>query len=210
MFDPHTNDTEYNDELDPDNNYFEALFPSLTSDETSNYVTIDKFFDLQKNFPDGLSIFHLNIRSYNANSDQFFALFKDNSECLPDIFVFTETWFKSSNTQKLSGYDDYHICRPADSGYGGVSIYVNNQFESSCNLNLTFSRDEIEVCTVDITVMDKSFTVFGVYSPPSSSREIFIDALDGSILNSVTTNKTIFLVGDLNTDLLKMIQILSN
>ena len=63
MFDPHTNDTEYNDELDPDNNYFEALFPSLTSDETSNYVTIDEFFDLHKNFPDGLSIVHLNIRS---------------------------------------------------------------------------------------------------------------------------------------------------
>ena len=63
------------DNLDPDSNYFDDLFPSLNnSAQQSKYYTISDFnhnFQLNSN---SLTILSYNIRSYMQNSDVFLAI----------------------------------------------------------------------------------------------------------------------------------------
>ena len=52
----------------------------------------------------------------NCNLDNFLCIFDENN--MPDIFIFTETWYDGYTPNVIPGYSDYHSVRI------GVSVYV--------------------------------------------------------------------------------------
>ena len=97
------------------NNLYESLFPDedddldvgmmainemyghLNFDTMSNYVSLDQY---KKRFPSFnnkmLSIFHINIRSYESNLFQLESLLANMSHG-PDILALSETWLDDTN-----------------------------------------------------------------------------------------------------------------
>ena len=109
-------------------------------------------------------ILHQNIRSFNKNFDQFSA-FIDSLNRKVDVFVFSETWFKSDNCTDIAGYVGYHSCRNDRTG-GGVSVYVRSEIKSNFREELSDVTDLLETCVVDISPngSNEKITVVGVYS----------------------------------------------
>ena len=77
--------------IDPDHNYFERQDINANFSECLTYFSIDEFNTMVKNSPNHITLLNFNIRSFYANFDEFSCLFSDN--LLPEIIVFTETWF---------------------------------------------------------------------------------------------------------------------
>ena len=84
--------------IDPDDNYFNNL-PNSAGAIQSKFLSVSEFQTFQQNIHDSILIINYNIRSYRANSDYFFSMFEEGQ--LPDICVFTETWFKADTVQDL-------------------------------------------------------------------------------------------------------------
>jgi len=60
-------------DIDPDDNLLNNLYTDSNNSKISSYYTIQRFNDTYENL-NFLSILHNNIRSLNANCDQFISL----------------------------------------------------------------------------------------------------------------------------------------
>ena len=113
-------DTFMND-IDPDINYFESHI--FQNQVFCSYNSID---ELKLNNPSILndsnffSVFNQNIRSFNANLDNFMLLFDENS--MPDCIIFSETWHDGEEPILIPGYTGYHTVRQLRRSVG-VSIF---------------------------------------------------------------------------------------
>ena len=126
------NSTNSNDDIifadiDPDSNHIFNLYPTLNSDNSTDYYDFTKFRGLECNQPTNFSIIHFNIRSLLSKIDHvqhYLHLLGINF----DIMCFTESWLNVDNKDlaQLPGYNAFHCLRPSKLG-GGVSIYVNSQ-----------------------------------------------------------------------------------
>ena len=114
---PDTIASQVND-LDPDLNFFDQID---SSSNPCNYFSIDQFNSSMKSHEKYLKIVCFNVRSFNANFDQFLEIFEDDS--YPDVSILCETWFNPSFKCDIDSYKSYHTVRPSGRG-GGVSIYV--------------------------------------------------------------------------------------
>jgi len=163
------------------------------------YCSVDSFVDMcrgpsEQNF----SILHINIRSFNRNSDEL-NVFIDRLGVKPDILVLTETWFSSNYTDDLCGYGAYHVYRENKRG-GGVSIYVRNSIKCTLLPDHSYVGDNFEICSCAISVGERRLVVHGIYRPPDRDIRSFSDEL--SVLLSIAQRTDdVFLVGDLNIDL---------
>ena len=186
-------------DLDPDNNYFSAIFQNIQPSQTCNYVSVESFNRICHDEPKYYTFLNYNIRSFSANSDSFFSIFDDQN--FPQVFILTETWFTDDNLQELPGYASYHTLR-SNRRSGGVSIYVKNDIPSDIILELSFSNDCIEVCTVKIKVNNCNMVLVGIYRPHSGTIEDFETSLDEILHSSLLRNKSCMVLGDLNINLL--------
>ena len=187
-------------DIDPDDNYFSALFESLNCEQQSEYCSIEKYNDLCRD-ENYYTIFHVNIRSFRANSDSFLALF-ENSLSYPDVVILSETWFSSNYTDTIPGYEPYHIYRTNNIRSGGISIYVKNQNSSRVLPDLSFCNEKVEVCVVEVNLYSEKIFIIGVYRPHSGTTEEFISALNLILESPELRNQTIYILGDLNLNLL--------
>ena len=73
---------------------------------------------------------------------------------------------------KFEGYRKFDLFR-SDRRGGGVSIFVDVNFESTCLLSLCL--DYIEVLCVESKRVNEKVLIFSIYRPPNSSVELFID-----------------------------------
>ena len=188
------------DEIDPDQNYFSQLFSNSNFSNDTNYYTQEEFLNTLTIDPKSLTIINFNIRSFIANSDAFLSGFENQT--MPEIFVFTETWFNSNNVRSLNGYNDYHTFREQGRS-GGVSIYAKNTFSSRLVSELSYSNTSIEISTVEIVRDAEVSFVIGIYRPHSDSIQNFDRELAGILSNPLLKNKTCMVMGDLNINLLK-------
>ena len=90
--------------LDPDLNYYNALSPS---GRQSQYFSVSQFNALISDSLNSITMINFNIRSFYANSDDFFCLFDDGN--MPQIYILTETWFSNENAWNLEGYNMHLI-----------------------------------------------------------------------------------------------------
>ena len=149
----------------------------------------------------GLVIALLNINSLLAHIDEL-RIFMSGSKI--DILAINETKLDSDindNEIELSGFEIVRNDRSTNgrSG-GGVCIYLRNNLNYQIRSDLY--DDQLECLTVEITQpRSKSFLVSTWYRPPSSPANTF-HAFENLIDKIDAEAKELYLLGDLNVDIL--------
>ena len=119
-----------------------------------------------------------------------------------DLIAFNETRLDQSIPDNLIHLDGYDIIRKDRSrNGGGVCIYLR----SSINYNIRHDLipSELEgVCVEVIKPHSRPFLITTVYRPPDSSSEFF-DQFEKLIKTIDDEDKEMYILGDLNCDMLK-------
>lgn len=152
-----------------------------------------------------LSLFHLNCRSLNKNSNEITSYLSSLNHRF-DIYGFTETWFRSEDDANLvdcEGYSIENSIRKDRTG-GGASLFVNSNLHYSNRPDLKINCTDCDSLFIEINNIDQTNIIIGIiYKPDSVIYDDFIPALEYS-LNTVTKEKKrCYLLGDFNLDLLK-------
>ena len=127
-----------------------------------------------------LSLFHVNIRSLNANHSKLINFF----QCCKfkfDVIVLTEIW--STNIQyysKLFNNFTFFYDLPINSKVGGVGVYVRNELISKERDDLVAASNNkklYECKWIEIEVDKKKYFIGGYYRHPNTSVSDFSEAL---------------------------------
>ena len=192
-------------EIDPDQNFFDNLFPYLDSAIQSKYYDVNKFnSEFEHNLNDIFCISY-NIRSFERNIEEFIS-YISQLNTKPKILIFTETWYSAGNCQNLDSYRGFHITRPTIRG-GGVSVYIHDSISCKFISNFSICNEDIEICTVELNLENREITLFAVYRPHSGTLDNFSQFLF-SFLES--NSKNALVLGDFNVDILRNSTHISN
>lgn len=121
---------------------------------------------------------------------------------LPDIIVLTETWFNEGNISHnfLEEWESFHTMRQNGRG-GGVSVFVREDRSAKKLDHLSICTDTIESCVVKCH-LNTDVIIFAVYRPHTDSIENFYCKLHEMMRDDALSKKDIFLIGDINIDLM--------
>ena len=166
----------------------------------SNYKNPNDFFSEKS--VSNFSFLNYNIRSLPAKYDEF-NNFLSNKNCNFEAILLTESWISDQNSPFLEfkNYNSFHVHRSSKKG-GGVSVLVRSDLSSNPVKEHCFVNEYIEINTVKISHLSSEIFVVGVYRPPSSRPERFLEIIENTLRK--LNKKTIILAGDLNFDLLKI------
>ena len=146
-----------------------------------------------------LNILSYNIRSFRKNSDAFLPIIESST---PQVLILSETWFTDSFQPPINNYIGYHTIR-SERQSGGVSVYIGDSLHSRKIPQLSFINNNIEICTVEITLNNEAIFIMGIYRPHSGTIEAFTGELAGVLQNSLLRNRRCCITGDLNINLLQ-------
>ena len=135
---------------DPDNNFYCDFNVDVGR---CQYYTPVNFNNKCKDISvsaEKLSLFHVNIRSFpkNINNWEYYLMGLD----LPFSCIgVSETWFTESNCDlySINGYENVNLCRKDKKG-GGVSIFVKENINFKPRKDLNISEMDIEAIFVEI------------------------------------------------------------
>jgi len=169
-----------------------------------SYFNQDEFNDLSEYNFDFNSLFY-NIRSMNANFDEFICDFKPNAKYL-DVLGLVETRLSGDidclYMNSLSKYN--FVSNPRNLRGGGVCLFVSRRYEMSVMGEITLSLAHFESLFVTIKLNGRSIVVGCIYRSPSSCIGDFLSTLNnvlGEVSNVGLSN--VVIGGDINVDLLK-------
>ena len=186
-------------DLDPD----EFFYPDSVKCE---YYIEEEFNDmLAKNSTNynSLSLLHFNIRSLSRNFNSLTDLLANINTKFSCIGI-SETWLKSStHTCDIAGYNFVHNFRSSKLG-GGVGLYVANEMEFKVRAYLDFVDKECaESLFVELfRTKEKNIIVGVIHRPPNQNQREFVNNIDQLIANISKENKSCYLMGDFNLNLL--------
>lgn len=148
-----------------------------------------------------ITVLHVNIRSIRKYWEEFQRIVRA-VENVVDVFVLTEINVQevavSQGHFSLSGFETFFLTRNSARG-GGIAVYVKNVW-STVDLNISFKS--AECLSLKLSKSNFIISLLAFYRPPSESVSTFLNELNTSLGNFVSTDK-LCLVGDLNIDLLK-------
>jgi Reverse transcriptase (RNA-dependent DNA polymerase) len=172
------------------------------------YYTCEQFnqkvFHMKNNIE--LSVFHLNIRSLNANQRGLCQLI-DLINLEFDVIVLSEVWSYNIDFYGniFDGYDFYYEI-PKNSSVGGIGMYVKKMF-------FVQFRQDLHLCSNDSNVVENvwievvknkiKYIIGGIYRHPNHSINGFMDLLEVNLIKISKRKNPCFILGDLNIDLLK-------
>ena len=188
--------------IDPDNNFFNEIHSSISQLQQSQYFTIEQYNTHFQNSQ--LFILSLNIRSFNANIESFYAVLQSLNKT-PDIIILTETWINDDNIERseIEGYHSFHTLRQGGGRGGGVSIfcryYINVEHIHQCSV----ATNTIESCVVRIESAQYKLLILGIYRPHSDSVHNFTEQLERMLLENTDPSEKSVLLGDFNINLLE-------
>ena len=171
---------------------------------SSKYISENQFKNLVNNFSvDTFALLHFNIRSLNKHFDELQLLLDNNIPTFP-IVGLTETWLSSdSQSFSLNGYDLIVNNRLNRIG-GGVSLYVPHCLEYTVCDDLNVMNNYIESLFIEISIPQNKNIIIGIiYRPPNSNVIEFINYITNLMNNPLLVNKSSFIMGDFNINLLK-------
>ena len=159
----------------------------------------------------GMHFFHVNTRSLFSKLNQIENLYGE-----ADILCCTETWLDnrfSNDSVKISQKSIFSCDRlnnitsfNARPTAGGVCIYVDNVWANytKCIYDCSVITPDYEIITIVTSRPNhKAFVTIYVYKPPKGKIDKCIKFLLEILDNNDVINKEIWIMGDLNTDLLK-------
>jgi hypothetical protein len=99
------------DDIDPDLNMLNEIFPSLDQATQSKYFSLDSYNSTFAS-SSSLTFMHCNVGSYEANGETFLSLIAAlNNQT--ELIIMTETWFSNVSKEfvNVDGYNLYHTVR---------------------------------------------------------------------------------------------------
>ena len=157
----------------------------------------------------GFKMVHLNIRSITKKIDQIRILLQNTSI---DIFTFSETWLKPHLLSSLFDIPGFKLLRQdrfyqkkSEKRGGGLLTYVRNSHATACEqlVDMSVSNENIEAqWTLIHRPHCKNIVLGNIYRPPNGDVAKALKYLD-ECLGSINLSKVdLFLLGDLNINLL--------
>ena len=140
------------------------------------------------------SLVNYNIRSYRKNIDSFIPIIDKN---LPNVLIFTETWFTENYQANLLNYQAFHTVRPMRLS-GGTSIYVRNDLNATQLNNFSYVSIDIEVNTLKLNLNIEEIIIVAVYRPHGGTIQGFTEELERIIHGLNLGSRRCLLAGDFN------------
>ena len=194
------------DDIDPDDNFFAENVAQLNISDCKYYEE-DKFSEIATDFNnDTISLFHMNIRSCNKNLPQLLSYFHVLNYTF-NVIGLTETWAKEENVDQhnIQSYEHYYINRNNRKG-GGVSLHIHNSLASIERPDLNTIHECIELVCAEISKeksgLDKNAVIMVTYRPPNTAVEEYVRMLQDRITKVIKEKKLLYIMGDMNINLL--------
>ena len=187
------------------NDSVEPYYYNTSSDLNFGYYTSDTFnLKIAKKSSIELSLFHMNIRSLNKNSDKLQELISTIDHDF-DVIVLSEIWSYSISlfTNLFPGYCFYYDL-PCDSNVGGIGIYVRSTL-SHCILDAfkiyRDSNNQVENIWMEVIKDCRKYIIGGIYRHPSSNINKFSEKMDNTLALISKQKLSCLIAGDINIDL---------
>ena len=150
----------------------------------------------------GFRIGHINVQGLGNKFDQIKLMLNSNQNQI-QILGLSETKLKDIHVDsffEVNGYQKpFRRDRKQNSG-GGLLVYVKN--EVSCKRRPDLESEQLECIWLEVKPMkSKSFLVGHVYRPPNSGI-VWNELFEDSIENVLREEKEMYILGDINRDLL--------
>lgn len=145
---------------------------------------------------DGLTLYHVNIRSMRTNFDNFL-LHLQNIDQDIQIIVLTEIWINDCETHlyTIPGYSAYFSCCEEEKA-SGVAIYVRDNISIECVKNVLQPGSAIKM------QLFSSISIVAVYRYHAYHAQDFLKDISDSLSENNATQDCV-IIGDMNIDLLK-------
>ena len=183
-----------------------ALDPNDFSPQTlfTNYHLEDDIISFSHSIPNQLFISHFNIRSLNKNFDQFHLLINQLKFDYGIIGV-SETWLKETSPSSLFGIEGFTLVTNNRTGKrgGGVGFYITKNLNYDVLHEFNVMSEVFESVFIESKVPNRNNIIVGeIYRPPNSSPVEFTELFHALLSNKHFDNKTCFIMGDFNLNLL--------
>lgn len=147
---------------------------------------------------DKLNIIHINIRSLQRNYEELLIYLGEIGLEKVDVLVLSET-FLIQDTGRFSLPDfDLFYNQSKYNRNDGVVVFVRKCFKATYNI-IEFSEIKVIRCTFGMG--GNNFGITGIYRPPSTRLDIFLQDLESLVL-SLSMNDNEVILGDLNINIL--------
>ncbi len=170
-----------------------------------------QLYDVFSNSNKNPIVAHLNVQnllSQNGTKLDEIALFLKKSAQTPLVLGLSETWLSERNATALFTFENFHQPFRKDRNVkingrlqkgGGILVYVSKFLQAKRRRDL-----ESQIETIWVEILDKHqshFLICNFYRPPQS-KKCFFDILHSQIEKAQEYGLPLFLLGDLNVDLL--------
>jgi hypothetical protein len=192
--------------------YISTLFSSLSALPDCNYYTEQEFNAkcLSSNISSSkFSLFHLNIRSLNANHSKLFQLMTTLNHDY-DAIILSEIWsFNITMYQNLFPHYNFYYVLPVQSSIGGVGAFIRNTYSvverRDLMSNSMYSNGLVETLFLELSKGSYQCCICCLYRHPNTNIVNFTNALEIILqsANCYRSSADCFLAGDFNLDLLK-------
>lgn len=152
-----------------------------------------------------LTLIHINTRSLNKNLDKLETELIRELASTPDIIAITETKLNSSNENQVNLKNFNFINVNSKTRAGGVGCYLNKNIVYKIRNDIDFKTDYCETLWVELQNEIYQNIVIGIiYRHPNNNFIEFQDNLEANLIKLQNENKTYYICGDLNINLLKI------
>ena len=173
--------------------------------DNSDYFTTSTFNNVVRSQVGIFFIMHENIHYFGKMFNEFHS-FASELNRAADVIVLSETWFSANSCHDVQGYTGFPTYR-ADKAGGGVSVFVRNCYSTHmAKFSVCHAYYEISVVKVSLS-NNCTIIIIGVYGPPDKSKIPELTIKLNEILSSTSQSDHVFIVGDLNINLLDPIAI---
>ena len=152
------------------------------------------------------SLFHLNVRSLNANCRSL-CQFLELLELKFDVIVLTEICsFNITFYYNVLPEYRFFYTLPTDSRIGGVGIFVRNCYDVQelCQYDIASSdNNKVENMWLEVSDTNQKIIVGGIYRHPNQNFAEFRNKLENNLDKISNQSLPCIIAGDLNIDLVK-------
>ena len=190
-------------------------FNNLASDNNDNpdniinckYYDVDEMHQINELINDkSLSLFHLNISSLSKHIESLENLIS-STKIEFDVIAISESRISNDSDASNLNLVNYSLefC-PTLSNAGGTAIYIKNSLSFAPRPDLQINKpSQLESNFIEIITSKKTNIIIGcIYRHPNMDLDEFNELYLNVLLEKLNKeNKSIFLLGDFNVDLLK-------
>lgn len=152
-----------------------------------------------------LYISHINIRSMLAGFPELKSTILTHNY---HVCLLSETWLNGNVDPEMTGVPGYNFLsrnRPGNKRGGGVGMYIKTKYQYSIISTNNNTNTNLEQLWIKLTHFKNVYSLGVVYKPPNSPINDFIDKLEETIMYIIPTCNEIIFSGDININLLDVV-----